>query len=96
MFIANSANLLHRYVLVVPILLLVTVESNWKNRALFLLYGLLFLGNIYTYPLQWGLIDHLFPQVVSFPSTRELVAPWIKYEHLALLFRTGASQEVRR
>ena len=91
MFIANSANLLHRYVLVVPILLLVTVESNWKNRMLFLLYGLLFLGNIYTYPLQWGLIDHLFPQVVSFPSTRELVAPWIKYEHLALLFRSGAN-----
>ncbi|KKS42484.1 MAG: hypothetical protein UV05_C0042G0004 [candidate division CPR1 bacterium GW2011_GWA2_42_17] len=91
MFIANSANLLHRYVLVVPILLLVTVESNWKNRMLFLLYGLLFLGNIYTYPLEWGLIDHLFPQVVSFPATRELVASWIKYEHLALLFRTGAN-----
>lgn len=91
MFIAYPANLLHRYVLVIPILLLVTVESNWKNWTLFLLYGLLFLGNIYTYPLQWGLIDHLWPQVAAFPATRELVAPWIKYEHLALLFRTGAN-----
>lgn len=91
MFIAYPANLLHRYVLVIPILLLVTVESNWKNWMLFILYGLLFLGNIYTYPLQWGLIDHIWPQVATFPATRELVAPWVKYEHLALLFRTGAN-----
>lgn len=91
MFIAYPANLLHRYVLVIPILLLVTVESNWKNWMLFILYGLLFLGNIYTYPLQWGLIDHIWPQVATFRATRELVAPWVKYEHLALLFRTGAN-----
>lgn len=91
MFVANPANLLHRYVLMIPILLLVVVEKNWKNWMLFVLYGLLFLGFIYTYPLQWGMIDHFFPQVVAFPATRELLAPWVKYENLALLFRTGAN-----
>lgn len=90
MFIANPANLFHRYVLLVPILILFVVRRKWSSRIVWGLGLLLLFGHIYTWPLQWGLIEHLWPEVISLPALRELVAGWIKYEHLALAFQALA------
>lgn len=90
MFIANPANLYHRYVLLVPILILFIVRQKLPSKIAWMLGALLFFGHIYTWPLQWGLVEHLWPEVVSFPTLRELTAGWIKYEHLALAFQALA------
>lgn len=89
-FIANPANLFHRYVLLVPILILFVVRQKLSPRIIWGLSGLLFLGHIYTWPLQWGLLQHIWPEVASFPALREFVSGWVKYEHLALIFQVGA------
>lgn len=89
-FIANPANLFHRYVLLVPILILFVARQKLSAKIVWGLGILLFLGHIYTWPLTWGLVEHLWPETVSFPALRELVAKWVKYEHLALAFQTLA------
>lgn len=89
-FIANPANLLHRYALLIPVLIYIVVKHKFSIGYIWWLNLLLLLGYVYTWPLQWGLVQHLWPGVASFPALREFVSGWIKYEHLALLFQALA------
>lgn len=90
-FIANPANLFHRYVLLMPILIYVVVKHKFSTSYVWWLSLLLFLGYIYTWPLQWGLLVKSFPQVNHWPALRELVKPIVDYERIGLLMRTFAS-----
>ncbi|MBI5357174.1 hypothetical protein HZB78_06220 [Candidatus Collierbacteria bacterium] len=91
MFIANPANLIHRFVLIVPVLVYVLVKRNWSSRWIWIFSLMLLLGYVYTWPVQWGLLRNWYVAAPERPALRELVAPWIKYEHLALVFQTTSS-----
>ena len=91
MFIANPANLIHRFVLIIPVLIYVLVKNNWNSKWIWVFSLMLFLGYVYTWPVQWGLLRNWYSGANDRLALREFVAPWIKYEHLALLFQTGAN-----
>lgn len=80
---------LHRYMVLIPLLVLVAVRYQ-KVKSLTLIIFLLFFGYVYVWRLQWGLVVHLYPQVAHFPALREFTAPLIDYENLAFVFRVIA------
>lgn len=91
MFIANPANLIHRFVLIIPVLVYVLVKNNWSSKWIWAFSLMLLLGYVYTWPVQWGLLRNWYAGADEKLALRELVAPWIKYEHLALVFQTVSS-----
>lgn len=91
MFIANPANLIHRFVLIIPVLVYVLVKNNWSSIWIWIFSLTLLLGYVYTWPVQWGLLRNWYPGGGERLALRELVAPWIKYEHLALMFQTAGN-----
>lgn len=90
-FIANPANLLHRFVLIIPILVYVLIRENWSTRWIWFFSLCLFLGYAYTWPLEWGLFVKSFPQVRPYLALREWAQPVVNYEHVALAMRLGVS-----
>lgn len=78
-----------RYTVLMPLLVLVSLK-NKKTLELTMIIILLMLGYVYTWPLQWGLIAHIYPQARSFPALREWVAPVVNYENVAFIFRVIA------
>lgn len=91
MYIANPANLIHRFVLIIPTLVYVLVKNNWSSKWIWAFSLLLLLGYVYTWPVQWGLLRNWYVDAPKRLALRELVAPWVKYEHLALVFQTMSS-----
>lgn len=78
-----------RYTVLIPLLVLVSLK-NKETFTLTLIILLLMFGYVYTWPLQWGLIAHIYPQAAGIPALRELVAPYFNYENVAFVFRIGA------
>lgn len=88
-FSAYRGALLNHFIILVPFLILFWARERWVILKMAGFCGLLFLTYIYTRPLQGELFMPLgINRLTNFPSTRELVAPWFKYEHLSLM--TGA------
>jgi hypothetical protein len=88
-FSAYRGALFNHYVVLIPFLILFWVKERRAVLKLTVFSGLLFLTHIYTRPLMGELFTPLgINWLTNFTSTRELVAPWFKYEHLSLL--TGA------
>lgn len=91
MYIANPANLIHRFVLIIPLLVYILVKKNWSSKWIWCFSLILLLGYVYTWPVQWGLLRNWYTAAPGKLALREFVAPWIKYEHLALAFQTISS-----
>ncbi len=88
-FSAYRGGLFNHYVVLTPFLILFWVKERCAVLKIMVFSGLLFLTHIYTRPLMGELFTPLgIGWLTDFPSTRELVAAWFKYEHLSLL--TGA------
>lgn len=88
-FSAYRGALFNHYVVLMPFLILFWVKERRAVFKIMVFSGLLFLTHIYTRPLQGELFTPLgIDWLTNFPSSRELVAPRFKYEHLSLL--TGA------
>jgi hypothetical protein len=88
-FSAYRGALLNHYVVLMPFLVLFWLKEKRPILKILIFSGLLFLTHIYTRPLQGELFTPMgVDWLTNLPSTRELVAPWFKYEHLSLL--TGA------
>lgn len=88
-FSAYRGALFNHYVVLMPFLILFWVKERHAVLKTLVFSGLLFLTHIYTRPLQGELFMPLgVDWLTNFKSSRELVAPWFKYEHLSLL--TGA------
>lgn len=88
-FSAYRGALFNHYVVLMPFLILFWVKERHVILKIMVFSGLLFLTHIYTRPLQGELFMPLgIDWLTNFPSTRELAAPWFKYEHLSLV--TGA------
>lgn len=91
MFIANPANLIHRFVLIIPVFVYALVKNNWSSKWIWIFSLMLLLGYVYTWPVQWGLLRNWYAAAPEKLALREFLAPWIKYEHLALAFQAAAS-----
>jgi len=78
-----------RYTLLMPLLVLVSLKMK-KALALTLILILLPLGYLYIWPLEWGLIAHIYPEAKNLPALREWVAPLVNYENIAFVFRVIA------
>lgn len=88
-FSAYRGALFNHYVVLMPFFILLWLKEKRAVFKMMVFSGLLFLTYIYTRPLQGELFTLLgIDWLTKFPSSRELVAPWFKYEHLSLL--TGA------
>lgn len=88
-FSAYRGALFNHYVVLMAFLILFWAKERRAVLKIMVFSGLLFLTHIYTRPLQGELFTPLgVDWLTNFPSTRELIAPWFKYEHLSLL--TGA------
>lgn len=88
-FSAYRGALFNHYVVLMPFLVMFWIKGRKPVLKILIFSGLLFLTHIYTRPLQGELFTPMgVDWLTNFPSTRELVAPWFKYEHLSLL--TGA------
>lgn len=87
-FISNPANLFHRYVLLIPVLIYIVIKHKFSEYYIWCFSIFLFLGHIYTWPLQWGLINHIFPQSINYPALREWFIRWGNYENIALPARS--------
>lgn len=88
-FSAYRGALFNHYVVLMPFLILFWIKERHAVLKIMVFSGLLFLAHIYTRPLQGELFMPLgVDWLTNFPSTRELAAPWFKYEHLSLV--TGA------
>lgn len=75
-----------RYTLLMPLLVLISLKMK-KTFTLTLILILLPLGYLYIWPLEWGLIAHIYPQVKNLPALREWIAPLVNYENIALALR---------
>lgn len=78
-----------RYTVLIPLLVLVSLKVE-KALMLPLILILLPLGYLYVWPLEWGLIAHIYPQAKNLPALREWVSPVVNYENVAFLFRVIA------
>ena len=88
-FSAYRGALFNHYVVLMPFLILFWAKERRAVLKMMVFSGLLFLTHIYIRPLQGELFTLLgIDWLTNFPSTRELIAPWFKYEHLSLM--TGA------
>lgn len=88
-FSAYRGALFNHYVVLMPFLVIFWIKERKPVLKILIFSGLLFLTHIYTRPLQGELFTPMgVDWLTNFPSTRELLAPWFKYEHLSLL--TGA------
>lgn len=91
-FSAYRGALLNHYVVLVPFLILFWLKDRHAVLKMMIFSGLLFLTHIYTRPLQGELFTPLgIDWLTNAPSSREFVAPWIKYEHVSLLTGTIVS-----
>lgn len=84
-FAAYRGVLINHYVVLIPFLILAWIKERGALKRLMVFSLLAFVANVYTRPL-WG--ELFYPTgiawLVNFPSPRELVSPFIKYEHLSL------------
>lgn len=88
-FSAYRGALLNHFTVLVPFLILFWARERRAILKMAGFCGLLFLTYIYTRPLQGQLFMPLgIDWLTNLTSTRELAAPWFKYEHLSLI--TGA------
>lgn len=85
-FSAYRGALLNHYIVLIPFLLFKWSHSRHLVGKMYLFSALLFVTHIYTRPLQWELFAPLrINAISSLPSTREMINPLFKYEHLSLL-----------
>lgn len=91
-FSAYRGTLLNHYVVLVPFLLLSWSTNPRAGVKIGAFSFLLFLSHVYTRPLQGELFTPLgIERITHLPSTREVIAPVVTYEHVALFTSTVLS-----
>lgn len=86
-FIAFPADTIHRYIQIIPILILVLTVKNISMKYIWLWSLLLILGYLYVWPLEWGLVDHIYGNAIYKKDLRNFLLPIVNYENLAFIFR---------
>lgn len=85
--IGSRVTVIHRYVLLMPFLVILALKNRWSMKLVWSWMAMLFLAFVYTWPLQWGLVVRWYSAARERPALREWLAPWLNYEHVALGFR---------
>lgn len=85
-FSAYRGILVNHWVIVLPFLLLRWMKEPRVVMKSLVFSVLVFATQVYTKPLQSGLFLPLgIESIFSFPSTREILSPVMKYEHISLV-----------